>query len=60
MFRLRRSPTWATASTTTSRPAIAAGMAGVHIRRGPWGYLQKPPAEAIRIDSLDELPEVLP
>jgi HAD superfamily hydrolase (TIGR01509 family) len=41
-------------------PAIAAGMAGVHIRRGPWGYLQKPPAEAIRISSLDELPEALP
>ena len=40
-------------------PAIAAGMTGVHIRRGPWGYLQKPPAEAIRIDSLDELPEAL-
>jgi HAD superfamily hydrolase (TIGR01509 family) len=38
-------------------PAIAAGMTGVHIRRGPWGYLQKPPAGAIRIDSLDELPE---
>jgi FMN phosphatase YigB (HAD superfamily) len=41
-------------------PAIAAGMVGVHIRRGPWGHLQEPPAEAIRIRSLDELPEVLP
>ncbi len=41
-------------------PAIAAGMAGVHIRRGPWGHLQGPPTEAIRIRSLDELPEVLP
>jgi HAD superfamily hydrolase (TIGR01509 family) len=41
-------------------PALAAGMTGVHIRRGPWGYLQKPPAGAIRIDSLDELPGVLP
>jgi len=40
-------------------PAIAAGMTGVHIRRGPWGYLQGPPAEAIRISSLDELPQVL-
>ena len=39
-------------------PAIAAGMTGVHIRRGPWGYLQKPPAGAVRIDSLDELPGV--
>ena len=41
-------------------PAIAAGMVGVHIRRGPWGFLQTPPADAIRIGSLDELPEALP
>jgi FMN phosphatase YigB (HAD superfamily) len=41
-------------------PALAAGMVGVHIRRGPWGYLQEPPAEAIRIRSLDELPAALP
>jgi FMN phosphatase YigB (HAD superfamily) len=41
-------------------PAMAAGMVGVHIRRGPWGYLQEPPAGAIRIASLDELPAVLP
>ena len=41
-------------------PAIAAGMVGVHIRRGPWGHLQEPPAEAIRIRSLDELPAGLP
>jgi len=41
-------------------PAIAAGMVGVHIKRGPWGYLQEPPASAIRIRSLDELPAVLP
>jgi FMN phosphatase YigB (HAD superfamily) len=40
-------------------PAIAAGMVGVHIRRGPWGHLQEPPAGALRIDSLDELPAVL-
>jgi HAD superfamily hydrolase (TIGR01509 family) len=40
-------------------PALAAGMVGVHIRRGPWGYLQTPPDGAIRIDSLDELPAVL-
>jgi hypothetical protein len=32
----------------------------VHIRRGPWGYLHEPPAGALRIDSLDELPTVLP
>ncbi len=37
-------------------PAIAAGMVAVHIRRGPWGYLQEPPEAAIRITSLDELP----
>lgn len=41
-------------------PAIAAGMVGVHIRRGPWGHLQAPPDGAIRIRSLDELPAVLP
>ena len=40
-------------------PAIAAGMVGVHIKRGPWGYLHEPPAAAIRIDTLDELPAVL-
>jgi HAD superfamily hydrolase (TIGR01509 family) len=40
-------------------PAIAAGMVGVHIRRGPWGHLQQPPPDAIRIRSLDELPEAL-
>ena len=41
-------------------PALAAGMVAVHIRRGPWGYLQEPPPEALRIRSLDELPDVLP
>jgi HAD superfamily hydrolase (TIGR01549 family) len=41
-------------------PALEAGMVAVHIRRGPWGYLHRPPAEAIRISSLDELPAVLP
>ena len=40
-------------------PALAAGMVGVHIRRGPWGFLQQPPPEAISIDSLDELPAAL-
>ncbi|HEX3256573.1 MAG TPA: HAD family hydrolase [Gaiellaceae bacterium] len=39
------------------RPARAAGMCAVHIRRGPWGYLQRGREEAhVRIDSLDELP----
>ena len=41
-------------------PALAAGMVAVHIRRGPWGYLQEPPPEAIRIRSLAELPGALP
>lgn len=41
-------------------PVLAAGMVAVHIRRGPWGYLQEPPAGSIRIESLDELPAVLP
>jgi FMN phosphatase YigB (HAD superfamily) len=38
-------------------PALAAGLVAVHIRRGPWGHLHEPPADAIRIRSLDELPE---
>jgi FMN phosphatase YigB (HAD superfamily) len=41
-------------------PALAAGMVGVHIRRGPWGFLQGPPPDSIRIGSLDELPAALP
>jgi HAD superfamily hydrolase (TIGR01509 family) len=40
-------------------PALAAGMAAVHIRRGPWGLLHDAPPGAIRIDSLDELPAAL-
>jgi FMN phosphatase YigB (HAD superfamily) len=41
------------------RPALAAGMVAVHIRRGPWGHLHEPPSGAIRIRTLDELPEAL-
>jgi FMN phosphatase YigB (HAD superfamily) len=41
-------------------PALAAGLIAVHVRRGPWGYLQTPPADAIRITSLGELPGALP
>jgi FMN phosphatase YigB (HAD superfamily) len=41
-------------------PALAIGMVAVHIRRGPWAYLAEPPAEAIRIRALDELPAALP
>ena len=40
-------------------PALAAGMVAVHVRRGPWGYLHEAPAAAIRVRSLDELPEAL-
>jgi HAD superfamily hydrolase (TIGR01509 family) len=40
-------------------PAIAAGMTGVHIRRGPWGHFHEPPQDAVRIRSLDELPAAL-
>jgi HAD superfamily hydrolase (TIGR01662 family) len=44
-------------------PAAAAGLAAVHIRRGPWGYGQSDWPEAsrarARIDSLSQLPEVL-
>jgi FMN phosphatase YigB (HAD superfamily) len=40
-------------------PALAAGMVAVHIRRGPWGHLHRPPAQAIRIRGLDELPGAL-
>lgn len=44
-------------------PSIAAGMRGIFIRRGPWGYLQAGWPEAAlvttRIDSLTELPVLL-
>ena len=41
-------------------PALAAGLVAVHVRRGPWGYLQ-PGAERahIRLDSLAGLPQAL-
>jgi HAD superfamily hydrolase (TIGR01509 family) len=37
-------------------PALAAGMTAIHVRRGPWGHLHEPPAAALRVRSLDELP----
>jgi HAD superfamily hydrolase (TIGR01509 family) len=40
-------------------PALAAGMVAVHVRRGPWGHLHDPPAGAVSVRSLDELPAVL-
>src|SRR5207237_7356768 len=46
------------------RPAAAAGMRAIHIRRGPWGYAHAGSAEAAgaiaRIVSLSELAAVLP
>jgi HAD superfamily hydrolase (TIGR01509 family) len=40
-------------------PALRAGMVAVHLRRGPWGYLHEPPADALRAGSLTEVAEVL-
>jgi HAD superfamily hydrolase (TIGR01509 family) len=40
-------------------PALAAGLVAVHLRRGPWGFLHDPPSRALRVRSLDELPQVL-
>jgi len=40
-------------------PALAAGLVGVHIRRGPWAHLQETPAGAISIRGLSELPASL-
>ena len=41
-------------------PARAAGMVAVHVRRGPWGYLQNGREQAdLCIESLAELPEAL-
>ena len=31
-------------------------MVAVHVRRGPWGHLHEPPARALRVSSLGELP----
>ena len=45
------------------RPAAAAGMVAIFIRRGPWGWIQAgdadPPEAAITLANLAELPEVL-
>jgi FMN phosphatase YigB (HAD superfamily) len=39
-------------------PARAAGLVAVHLRRGPWAYLQHGAEQAdLRIESLAELPE---
>ena len=42
------------------RPAAAAGLVAVHVRRGPWGRLQQtPPEAALGVDDLASLPEAL-
>jgi len=45
------------------RPAKAAGMTAVFLRRGPWGWIQagrsNPPEADLVVDSLAELPEAL-
>ena len=61
--RRQRSRTSATASTTTSCPARAAGLVAVHLRRGPWGVLQARWPEAaqahVALDGLAGLPDAL-
>jgi FMN phosphatase YigB (HAD superfamily) len=45
------------------RPALAAGMVAVFVRRGPWGCIHAAHPDAaqaqLRVESLDELPEHL-
>jgi FMN phosphatase YigB (HAD superfamily) len=41
-------------------PAAAAGLVAIHVRRGPWGRLQRTPREAVLgIDDLASLPQAL-
>ena len=41
-------------------PAAAAGLAAIHVRRGPWGRLQRtPPEAALGLDDLAALPHAL-
>ena len=41
-------------------PSAAAGMTAIHVRRGPWGRLQRTPAEAaLGLDDLASLPDAL-
>lgn len=41
-------------------PAAAAGLVAIHVRRGPWGRLQRTPPEAVLgLDDLASLPEAL-
>jgi FMN phosphatase YigB (HAD superfamily) len=41
-------------------PAAAAGLVAIHVRRGPWGRLQRTPPEAtLGLDDLAALPDAL-
>jgi len=41
-------------------PAARAGLVAVHVRRGPWGRLQRtPPEAALGLDDLASLPDAL-
>jgi len=41
-------------------PAVAAGLTAIHVRRGPWGRLQRTPEDAtFGLDDLASLPEAL-
>ena len=41
-------------------PAAAAGLVAIHVRRGPWGRLQRtPPEAALGLDDLASLPDAL-
>jgi HAD superfamily hydrolase (TIGR01662 family) len=40
-------------------PALEAGLHAVHLRRGPWGLLQRAPQEALVVNSLADVPDAL-
>ena len=41
-------------------PAAAAGLVAIHVRRGPWGRLQRtPPEAAFGVDDLASVPQAL-
>ena len=40
-------------------PALRAGLVAIHLRRGPWGLLQRAPEGTVTIDGLAELPATL-
>jgi HAD superfamily hydrolase (TIGR01662 family) len=41
-------------------PAATAGLVAIHVRRGPWGRLQRtPPAATLGLDDLASLPQAL-